>query len=78
MGDGVAIASGLQLCTDSYTLPDVIRLMNVLIIRYRLECTLQYSTKRQPRIYIKQVSMPLLRTIVAPSFHPSMLYKLGL
>jgi hypothetical protein len=78
MGDGVAIPSGLQLCTDSYLLQDVVRLMNVLIIKYRLECRLQYSTKRQPRIYIRQRSMPLLRSIVIPYFHPSMRYKLGL
>jgi hypothetical protein len=70
MGDGAVRSSGLIICTDSFTVPDVVRLMNVLIIRYRLECSLQYSTNRQPIIYIKQVSMPLLRSIVAPLFPP--------
>ena len=54
------------LCTDSYTILDDVRLMNVLMIKYRLECTLRYTSKRQPRIYIRQCSMPLLRSIVIP------------
>jgi hypothetical protein len=40
MGDGVAKSHGLLICTDSYTLPDIILLINVLIIRYKLDCTL--------------------------------------
>ena len=40
MGDGKESRHGLVLCTDSYKLIEVIRLMNVLIIRYRLECTM--------------------------------------
>src|SRR6266705_62591 len=38
MGDGVARPYGLQLCTDSYTLADIVRMMNVLTIRYGLSC----------------------------------------
>jgi hypothetical protein len=52
--------------------------MNVLIIRYNLNCSLHLDGKDQYRIYIKQVSMPLLRSILTSYFHPSMLYKLGL
>jgi len=44
MGDGSVSRHGLILCTDSYSLPD--RLMNVLIIRYELVCTLH---KKSPR-----------------------------
>jgi LAGLIDADG DNA endonuclease family/LAGLIDADG endonuclease len=77
MGDGVAKSHGLIICTDSYSVQDVVRLMNVLIIRYGLECTLRPHTPTQPRIYIRQRSMPLLRTIVTPHMDLSMLYKLG-
>jgi len=35
MGDS-ALPTGLLLCTDSFTTPDVVRLMNVLMVRYRL------------------------------------------
>jgi hypothetical protein len=45
MGDGSVSKHGLVLCTNCYTLSDVVRLMNVLVIRYRLECTL-WSDKR--------------------------------
>lgn len=53
--------------------------MNVLIIRYGLNCTLQKKKKRdnQYRIYIISSSMPLLRSIVTPYIHSSMMYKLG-
>ena len=59
-GDGVSRRHGLTICTDSYTLTDIIRLMNVLILRYELECTLQYHTPSQPRINIRQRSSPAL------------------
>ena len=55
---------------------DTIRLINVLIIKYRLECTLHIHRKNQYRIYIRQNSMPLLLNIVSPYMHTSMLYKL--
>ena len=51
--------------------------MNVLIIRYELDCTLRFHTPTQPRIHIKQCSMPKLRAIVRPYFCESMMYKLG-
>jgi hypothetical protein len=77
MGDGAAKSHGLTICTDSYSVQDVIRLMNVLIIRYRLECTLRIHAPTQYRIYIRQRSMGSLRTIVSPYMALSMLYKLG-
>lgn len=78
MGDGSAREYGLTLCTDCYTLCDVIKLMNVLIIRYGLICTLQKKRENQYRIYISSKSMALLRPIVTPYMHSSMMYKLGL
>jgi hypothetical protein len=77
MGDGVAKPHGLILCTDSYSVQDVVRLMNVLIIRYELECTLRYHTLTQPRIYIRQRSMDKLQTIVQPFIYSSLLFKIG-
>jgi hypothetical protein len=77
MGDGAAQSHGLIICTDSYSIEDIVRLINVLIIKYRLDCTLWVRRKNQYRIYIRQSSMPLLRDIVRPHFHSSMLYKIG-
>jgi hypothetical protein len=77
MGDGSAKQYSLRICIDSYSIPDAIRLMNVLIIRYELDCTLRFHTPTQPRIHIKQNSMSKLRAIVKPFTHESMMYKLG-
>lgn len=51
-GDGSARPHGLLICTYSYCVPEVVNLINVLIIKYRLDCTLQFPTPTQPRIYI--------------------------
>ena len=78
MGDGTRRDYGLEICTDCFNITDVIKLTNVLRIRYGLDCTLHKKRVDQYRIYIKSSSMPLLRTIVSPYMHSSMLYKLGL
>jgi hypothetical protein len=77
MGDGAVRPSGLLLCTDSYSIQDAVRLMNVLVIRYRLDCTVRFINKRYPRVYIRKNSMSALRSIVAKHMIPSMLYKLN-
>lgn len=79
MGDGGARSTGLMLCTDSYPVKSVVLLMNVLMLRYNLDCSLFFHAPNNthPRIYIPARSMPRLRTIVAEHMCPSMLYKLG-
>src|SRR5690606_602626 len=76
MGDGSVQRSGLIICTDSYTLVDVVRLINVLIVKYSLDCITRTRRENQHRIYIGQDSMSLLVKIVSPYMHSSMLYKL--
>ena len=78
MEDGSVQRHGLIICTNSYSIEDVVRLMNVLIIRYRLECTihLKRQNKMEYLIYIQQGYMPSLLNIVSPYMHSSMLYKL--
>ena len=50
MGDGSVSRHGLIICTDSYELKDVIRLMNVLIIKYRVESTIRVHKKKKKSI----------------------------
>jgi len=79
MGDGEARTAGLVICTNSFSVQDVVRLMNVLNIRYGLECILRLKKQNQKieyLIYIRQSSMPILRSVVTPYLHPSMNYKL--
>jgi hypothetical protein len=77
MGDGKARSSGLILCTHSFTIPEVVLLMNVLMVRYQIQCTLQLD-QGKPLIYIRSRSMPLLGPIVLPHMDGSMLYLIGL
>lgn len=75
MGDGSGANRGLVLCTDCYTLKQTILLLNVLVIKYELDCSL-WSNNSNWRIYIKHRSIPKLKSIVIDHMHPSMLYKL--
>lgn len=58
-------------------IPECVHLINVLMVKYSLNVTLQMIGK-YPRIYIKAESMPLLRSIVLEHMDSKMLYKLGL
>lgn len=81
MGDGDARPHGLIICSNSYSIQDVVQLMNALTIRYRLDCNLRLkrqNNKIEYMIYIRQHSMPLLRTIISHHMHSSMVYKLGI
>lgn len=78
MGDGAVHPSGLELCTDSFSNQEVAKLINVLIIRYQLNCTMIRYNSGGPRIYIKADSMATLRAIVAPHIHPFFNYKIHL
>lgn len=49
MGDGSVQRHGLIICTNSFSIKDVVRLMNVLITRYRLECNLRIITRQNKK-----------------------------
>jgi hypothetical protein len=79
MGDGGFKSKGIYLCTDSYTIQDVVRLMNVLILRYELKCTLHKTNNNKGyRIYISRNSVAKVVKIVLPYLIPSMYYKVGI
>lgn len=78
MGDGSKAGKGLLLCTDSYTISDVILLMNVLTIRYGFICSIHIPKPGQYRIYISSKSKDKLFNVVNSYIVPSMKYKLGI
>lgn len=78
MGDGAKRNKGLVLCTDSYPLSDVIKLSNVLRIKYNLNTTITGFINNRPRIYIVPESMPNLIKLVKPYVLESCWYKLQL
>jgi hypothetical protein len=78
MGDGSYNGKGILLCTDSFKIKEVVLLMNVLMIRYNINCTISYHSKKYPRIYISKKYIIPLQKIVLPYMHRSMFYKLGI
>ena len=76
MSDGARYGKGMVLCTDGFTVLEVVRLMNVLIYRYEINCSLIYSAGL-PRIYIRADNMDNLRSIVVPYMIPFSMYKLA-
>src|SRR5271154_1862252 len=78
MGDGTFNGITLLLCTDFYSIKEVVLLINVLVIKYDIHCTIRYYNQCYPRIYILKKSLPKIRKIVLPHMHSSMLYKLGI
>lgn len=78
-GDGKpSLSGGLTLCTNSFTIPEVVLLINVLIIRYELECSIHTPRKVQFRKYIYKNSMEKVRNLVAEQLVDGMLYKVHL
>lgn len=76
MCDGARRNTGLLLCTECFTYPEVVCLMNILMLRYDLECSI-LNTVSGPRIVIPGSSMPKLRSIVGPHMLPFSMYKLA-
>nr|YP_009945119.1 hypothetical protein [Monilinia laxa]QOE17483.1 hypothetical protein [Monilinia laxa] len=72
---GKNLGIGIRISTDSFTVQEVVRLINVLVIKYRLKCTL-HMINNKPRIFISSKSMVLLTPIINPHIIPSMKYKL--
>jgi hypothetical protein len=77
MGDGTFNGISLLLCTDSYTIKEIVLLINVLIIKYDVHCTIRYYKQIYPRMYILKESLFKLREIILPYMDKSMIYKLG-
>jgi LAGLIDADG DNA endonuclease family len=78
-GDGIYFkGGGLSLSTESFTLVEVIKLINVLIIRYNLKCTIHTKRPGAFHIHISKNSMDLLRTLVSQHMVKSMRYKIHL
>ena len=75
-GDGnFKVGGGLMLCTDSYTIQEVVLLMNVLLISYNIKSSLVIVSGKY-RIYINYKESTKVNNIVNNNIHFSMLYKI--
>jgi hypothetical protein len=76
-GDGSYVkGGGLYLYTQSFTITDNVRLMNVLIIKFGCVCTLSFE-RGKPTIYVSSASMQRLYPQLLPHMSKSMLYKIN-
>lgn len=75
MSDGTSNQYGLTICTDCFTIKDVVLFINIIKIRYDINCTINFCNNR-PRIYIKANSMVKLREIISPHIINFSYYKL--
>ena len=77
--DGCWVKSGIRISCNSFTLKEVELLIEIINQNFGLKSNIQkISTPNQYSIYIQNKSIPLLKKIVSPYIHSSMLYKLGL
>lgn len=74
MGDGT-YNSGVIIQTDSFTIKEVVFILNILIIKFNLECSLHFQ-RGNPIIYIKSKSLKRNLHNILPFLHDSMKYKI--
>lgn len=76
MGDGSKRAKGLVLCTDSFSLQEVVLLVNILILKFDIKPTIQ-KEKNKFRIYINEKSLIKIKPFILPYFVDHFLYKIN-
>jgi hypothetical protein len=76
MGDGSKRAKGLILCTDKFNLQEVVLLVNILIIKFNINPTIQ-KEKNKFRIYLNEKSLIKIKPFILPFFVDHFLYKLN-
>ena len=77
MGDGAKLNNSIVLCTDSFTIKEVVLLASVLKIKYDLNFSIQGIKNNRPRIYILNDSKTKLINLVKPFIYESMAYKIS-
>lgn len=76
-GDGTFVkGGGIYLQTQSFTVIDVVRLINVLILKFNCKCSIHYQ-EGKPVIYISSRSVRKLRSELLKHMPESMYYKVG-
>ena len=75
MGDGTKTYNGITLQTQSFTIKEVAFIVNVLIHKLNLKCSI-HMQRGQPTIYISSKSMEKIQANILPYFCNSMRYKL--
>lgn len=77
MGDGAKRNKGITICTDSFSLKEVVILMNILKIKFDINSTIHLE-KYRPRIYINKYELSKILPYILSYFSKNSLYKLSL
>ena len=72
-GDGT-YSSGITIQTQSFTIKEIVLLINVLMIKFQLECSI-HTQEKYKVIYIKSKSIKKNLHHLIPYIHPTMMYK---
>lgn len=75
LADGSKRAKGLVLCTDNFSLQEIVLLVNILIIKFDISPTIQRE-KNKFRIYINEKSLIKIKPFILPYFVDHFLYKI--
>jgi hypothetical protein len=76
-GDGAKRnKGGIVLCTDSFSVKEVILLMNILLIKFNIKSTIHVDNGKA-RIYINKVELDKFKHLIKPYFVNSFLYKIS-
>ena len=75
MGDGSKRNKGIVLCTDCFTVKEVVLLMNILLIKFNIKSTIHFDNNK-PRIYINKKELNLIIPYIKPYFVKHFLYKI--
>jgi LAGLIDADG DNA endonuclease family len=76
MSDGSKRNKGITLCTDCFTIQEVVMLINMLIIKFDISPTV-HKEKSNYRIYINRKDLNKLLPYIKPYFIDSFLYKIS-
>lgn len=81
-GDGYFTEGSLKICTDNFTKDEVLKLIEVLYVKFGIKATINKRTNSDGaikwRIRISKISMDKLILLVRPYIISEMLYKLGI
>lgn len=75
MCDGSIRNKGLTLCTDNFSMKEVVQLISMLNYKFNINCTMHIEKKRYYRIYIKPTDYKAIIPKIKPYFVNSFYYK---
>ena len=74
-GDGAKRNKGIILCTDCFSVKEVVLLMNILLIKFDIKSSIHFDNNR-PRIYINKAELIKIKPVIRPYFVDRFLYKI--